>query len=132
MAIVRAASALCVLLLSGCTGAMEQQRRELTLVDPGPKILHIHGTFEPVAFVVDAQRRPANEVRRGACQTNDPMPVAQLGQAVPRMLRSHPLHVAPMPNYCPVTAPVTIRPVVTSGTKAPEVLQRPTASKPQP
>lgn len=128
---MRATSALCLLLLSGCAGALEQQPGELIL-DRGPKILHINGTLEPVTFVVDDEPRPAKEERRDACQTNDPMPVAQLGQAVPRMLRSHPLYVAPMPNYCPVTVPLTGRSVVTSTPSAPKVLQRPTPTEPQP
>lgn len=111
---------------------MEQQPGELTIIDPGPKILHINGTFEPVTFVVDAERISANVERRGACQTNDPMPVARLGQAVPQMPRSQPLSVAPMPNYCPVTAPIASRTVVVSGRNVPEVLQRPEPTEPQP
>ena len=129
---MRATSALCLLLLAGCAGAMRQQPGEITLIDSGPKILHINGTFEPVTFVVDAERVPVNSERRGACQTNDPMPVARLGQAVPQMLRSQPLYVAPMPNYCPVTAPIASRTVVTSGGNVPQVLQRPAPPEPQP
>lgn len=128
---MRATSALCLLLLSGCAGAMEQQPGEL-ITDPGPRVLHVDGTVEPVTFVVDDERRPAKEARREACQTNDPMPVARLGQAVPRMLRSHPLYVAPMPNYCPVTVPSTGKSVVTSTPGAPKVPQRPEPTEPQP
>jgi hypothetical protein len=111
---------------------MQQQPGELTILDRGPKILHINGTFEPVTFVVDDAQRPAKGERREACQTNDPMPVAQLGREVPRMLRSRPLYVAPMPNYCPVTVPLTGKSVVISTPSAPKVLQRPTPSEPQP
>lgn len=132
MTIMRATSALCLVLLSGCAGAMRQQPGELTIIDTGPRILHINGTFEPVTFVVDAERLPADVERRGACQTNDPMPVALVGQAIPQMLRSQPLYVAPMPNYCPVTAPIASRTVVVSGQNVPEALQRPAPSEPQP
>jgi hypothetical protein len=132
MTIMRATSALCLILLSGCAGAMRQQAGEITLIGSGPKILHINGTFEPVPFVVDNERRPVISERGGACQTNDPMPIARLGQAVPRMLRSHPLYVAPMPNYCPVTAPIASSTIVVSGRNVPEVLQRPALSEPQP
>jgi hypothetical protein len=132
MTIMRATSALCLILLSGCAGAMEQRPGELTILDPGPKILHINGTFEPVTFVVDAERLLADAERREACQTNDPMPIAQLGQAIPQMLRSQPLYVAPMPNYCPVTAPIASGTVAVSGRNVPEVVQQPTPSEPQP
>ena len=127
---MRATSALCLLLLSGCTGAMEQPRDGL--LRPRPKVLHVDGALQPVAFVVDDERRPGKAEYREACQTNDPMPVAQLGREVPRMLRSHPLHVAPMPNYCPVTVPSTGKSVVTSTPSAPKVPQRPEPTEPQP
>jgi hypothetical protein len=130
MTIMRATSALCLVLLSGCAGAMEQPRD--AILSPRPRILHINGTFEPVTFVVDHKRVASKAERRQACQTNDPMPVAQLGQAVPRVFRAHPLQVAPMPNYCPVTVPLTGNTVVASTPSGPKVLQRPEPSEPQP
>jgi hypothetical protein len=130
MTIMRATSALCLVLLSGCARAMEQPRE--LILDPGPKILHINGTLEPVTFVVDNERRPATVERRDPCQTNDPMPIARLGQAVPGMLRSRPLSVAPMPNYCPVTVPMASSSVLVSGRNAPEVVQGPAPPEPQP
>lgn len=130
MTIMRATSALCLLLLAGCTGAMEEPRDGI--LRPRPRILHINGAFEPVAFVVDGERRPARAEDREPCQTNDPMPVAQLGRELPQMLRSRPLSVAPMPNYCPVTVPLAGRSVVTSTPSRPRVPQRSEPTQPQP
>lgn len=52
---------------------------------------------------------------RAPCQTNDPMPVARLGQAQAAPMPSATTRpsVAPMPNLCPVTVPWTATTVVT-------------------
>ncbi|HEX5872765.1 MAG TPA: hypothetical protein VFY65_20180 [Longimicrobium sp.] len=126
---MRATTALCLLLLSGCASAAEQPRQ--SIIRPRPRVLHINGTVEPVAFKLG---RSAVMVTRGRqpCETNDPMPTARQSLPIPPMLRSHPLHVAPMPNACPVTVPMAGKTVVTSHPSVPKVLQPPTPTEPRP
>lgn len=126
---MRATSALCLLLLSGCAAGV-QQPHEITL-RPRSKILRINGTFEPVTFAVDHKRYAVVVTGREACQTNDPMPTGQFDQPAPRMLNVRPLRVAPMPNACPVTVPLAGKSVLTSSPR-PKTVPAPAPAKSQP
>jgi hypothetical protein len=168
MTIMRATSALCLLLLSGCAAGMQPsqesilhpqqeilhingtlepvtfaiprkhviarvERPHASILRRRPKVVQINGTLEPVAFVVDQkQEQTIVATRDEACQTNDPMPVARLGQPGPPMPRSHPLRVAPMPNACPVTVPWSSTTVFTSAPVPPKTAPAPAATEPQP
>ncbi|HYR08171.1 MAG TPA: hypothetical protein VEQ60_10400 [Longimicrobium sp.] len=129
MTIMRAASALCLLLLSGCTAGM--QRTHDSIIRPRPKVLYINGTFEPVAFVLDGKVAMGSKSRE-ACQTNDPMPTGHFEEPAGQILNVRPLRVAPMPNACPVTVPLTSKTVITSAPLPARTVPVPTPTEPQP
>lgn len=131
MTIMRATfSLLSLLVLSGCAAGMRQPHE--IMLRPRPKIVQINGTVEPVAFVAKHTRIAAARGSREPCQTNDPMPTGQFEEPAPRMLYVRPLHVAPMPNYCPVTVPLTSTSVVTSGPRPLKSDPAPVPAQPQP
>jgi hypothetical protein len=133
---MRAASALCLLLLSGCAAGLQDPAH--SVLRPAPKVLHINGTFEPVAFVVDrVPMRPKHRLAmaptgREACETNDPMPTGHFKEPARWMPQGRPLHVAPMPNACPVTVPLTAKTVTASTPLTPGTVPAPTPYDPQP
>lgn len=129
MTIMRAASALCLLLLSGC--AAGAQRTHDAILRPRPKVLYINGTFEPVAFVLRDKVAMAPK-QREACETNDPMPTGHFPEPATQMLTARPLRVAPMPNACPVTVPLTGKSVVASTPLEPKTVPAPAPTEPQP
>jgi hypothetical protein len=128
MPIVRTTSAVSLVLLSACAAGVQHAGGPSP--NSGPQILQI-STAQPVALAAaQKQGEKIVEIRVDACQTNDPMPVAQRGQPVQPMPRSHPLHVAPMPNACPVTVPWSNTTVFTSAPVAPKTVPAP--AEPQP
>jgi hypothetical protein len=97
-----------------------------------PKFVHINGTLEPVAFVVDPKGKQIVVELDEACQTNDVMPVARLGEMPPPMPHSAPLRVAPMPNACPVTVPWSSTTVFTSAPVPQKTVPAPAPAEPRP
>jgi hypothetical protein len=169
MTIMRAASALCLLVLSGCAAGMQQSQESIlhpgseilqingtlepvtfaiprkrviarverpheSILRPRPSVVQINGTVEPVAFVVDRKQKRtiAATLGREPCQTNDPMPTGRFEEPVGQILNVRPLRVAPMPNACPVTVPLTSKTVVTSAPLPPKTVPAPTPTEPQP
>ena len=130
MTIMRAVSALNLLLLSGCAAAARQTEEPLLRVQP--EILHVNGTVEPVAFTLDGDGIIARAEPRQPCQTNDPMPTGSFTTPPPKMLNVRPLRVAPMPNYCPVAAPTRTRSVITTAPRPPKGVPAPLPTEPQP
>lgn len=120
---------LCLLFLSACATTLQDP--DHSVLRPRPKILHVNGTLEPVTFAVD-HRRAVLGARGAPCQTNDPMPTGALERPIPHMPRSHPLRVAPMPNFCPVTAPLAGTSVITSVPLPLKTAPAPTPTEPQP
>jgi hypothetical protein len=130
MTIMRAISALSLILLSACAAGI--QHGDEPISNPAPQILQI-STAQPVQWAAaHKQGEKIVEIRVDACQTNDPMPVARLGQPVPPMPRSSPLRVAPIPNACPVTVPWTSTTVFTSAPVPQKTVPAPAPTKPQP
>ena len=103
-----------------------------SILRPQPRTLQINGTFEPVTFVVDGKRVAAATHGREACQTNDPMPTGYFGEPTGQILNVRPLRVAPMPNACPVTVPLTSKSVITSTPLPRKTVPAPTPSEPLP
>lgn len=126
---MRTISVLSLALLAGCAAAMEQP--DVPILRPRYEVLAINGTVEPVVFAVERGTRRAAQ-RREPCETNDPMPTGNFKDAPQQMLSVRPLHVAAMPNYCPVTAPRTNKSVTTRAPRPPRKVQRPEPSEPQP
>jgi hypothetical protein len=132
MNIMRAIAAAGVLLLTGCTQAMQQQEARYGILRPRYEVTRINGTFEPVVFTIDRARLLQTE-ERGPCQTNDPMPTGEFRQPrAPMPVAATPSSPAPMPNYCPVTAPATAKSTVVSTPRPPKQVQPATPSEPRP
>jgi hypothetical protein len=103
-----------------------------SILRPRPKVLQINGTVEPVAFVVEGKQLAAATSGREPCQTNDPMPTGYFGEPAGQILNAHPLRVAPMPNVCPVTVPLTGKTVITSAPLPPNPVPAPAPTEPRP
>lgn len=127
---MRAKSALCLLLLSGCAAGMQQS--EQTTVSLRPRAPSARSTPEPAAPAVDKKPVTAVVLGREACQTNDPMPTGQFQQPVAPMPHTRPLRVAPMPNACPVTVPMTGKSVFTSTPVPLKIVPVPVPTEPKP
>ncbi len=108
------------------------QQPQQTTVSLRPRAASANGTGEPAAPAVVKQRVAAVVLGREACQTNDPMPTGQFQQSAPRMPHSRPLRVAPMPNACPVTVPMTGTSVLTSTPLPAKVVPVPVLTEPNP
>lgn len=128
---MRSLGALGVLLLAGCTSAIQQPPQ--SIIRPRVEILHINGTFEPVTFAVQREKIRVTE-GRGPCETNDPMPTGQSLRPLPPMPNGAPKALGQMPNYCPVTVPLAAHTIHNLNT--PPVLRKqvppPTPAEPQP
>jgi hypothetical protein len=131
MTVMRAISLAGLLLLAGCTAAVQQQAPQDILRRRG-EIRHTSGTSKPVAVAVGRGNGPI-VAARAPCETNDPMPVGQSRQPPPPMLRATtPYPVAPMPNYCPVTVPAAARTTHVSTPRPPRRVQPPAPTEPRP
>jgi hypothetical protein len=130
MSIMRATSALCLLLLSGCAAGMQQPVQ--TTVSLRPRAPSANGALKQAAPAVDKKRVAAVVLGREACQTNDPMPTGQFQQPVPPMPHTRPLHLAPMPNACPVTMPMTGKSVLISTPQPSKIVPVPLPTEPAP
>lgn len=119
-----------ILLLAGCAAAATEQPRE-PILRPGAEILHAGGTSNPVKSAVKGKTVRITH-GRAPCQTNDPMPTGNFGQPPARTLNVHPLRVAPMPNYCPVTVPLVANPVPVRGPIPRKTVPKPTPLEPRP
>jgi hypothetical protein len=108
-----ASSAVLVLLLAGCAGAQRQPAAPRAEAAPEPS---------PVVIVpapVIVSQRLASSIPDRRCQTGDRMPVARpnsdaaaLRSTLPPGLSTE-LRSAPMPNACPVIAPLAQKRVQT-------------------
>lgn len=128
---MRAIAATGVLLLTGCTPAMQQQEAKYGILRPRYEVVKINGTVEPVVFAVD--RAVLRTGERGPCETNDPMPSGEFRQPAPPMpVSAAPSSSVPMPNYCPVTAPAAVKPATVRTLRPPKQVQPATPTEPQP
>lgn len=127
---MRAASALCLSFASGCAAATRQT--EEPVPHSGPEIRRMDGTLKPVALATGGPVVVTTTEPREPCQTNDPMPTASFDTTPPQMLNVRPLHVAPMPNYCPVTAPARTKSVIASAPRPPKSVPAPVPAEPAP
>lgn len=127
---MRAISLAGLLLLAGCTAAVQQQGPE-DILRPRNVIRHSNGTSKPM--VIGAARGRGRIVEeRAPCETNDPMPVGQFRLPSLPMLRATTPPVAPMPNYCPVTLAAAARTTHVSTPRPPRRVQPPAPTEPRP
>lgn len=126
---MRAASALCLLLFSGCAAATRQTEEPVPHSEP--EIRREDGVLKPVALTTGGPV-VVTTTDREPCQTNDPMPTGSFDVPPAQMLNVRPLHVAPMPNYCPVTAPTRTKSVTTSVPRSPKSVPAPVPAEPAP